>query len=1047
MPRYENVDEGYLDQRQLKSGAAGWVLLAGLGVAYVISGDFAGWNFGLEQGGWGGLLIATILMGLMYTCMVFALAEMSSAMPTSGGGYTFARRAMGPWGGFLTGTAILIEYAIAPAAIVVFIGGYVESLDILGITTGWPLYLFFYALFIGVHLIGVGEALKVMFAITAIAVVALIVFVLGMIPEFSASNLTDIKPDMSKSGASDFLPFGYAGALSALVYGIWFFLAVEGVPLAAEEARDPKKDMPKGIIVAMAILLVFAALMLTLAPGGAGSQTIMSSDNPLPLAADTALGDGSFIGEFVNYAGLAGLIASFFSIIFAYSRQLFALSRAGYFPRALSVTSGRRVPHIALIVPGVIGFLLAAITEDGARMIQIAVFGATVSYVLMLLSHIILRRKEPDLERPYTTPGGTVTSGVGLVLAIAAVIAVFTVDEKAAFITLGVYLAGSAVLRAVLPPPPRRAGARGGVRSARAGRVGAGGVVTLDELKALAQKGDVDTVVLAICDMQGRLMGKRLTARHFLDEVAEHGAEGCNYLLAVDVDMNTVEGYEMASWSRGYGDFVLKPDMDTLRPLPWLPGTVMLMADVAWEDGSDVVASPRQILRRQLARLAERGWDAVAGTELEFIVFRDTYEEAWHKAYRDLEPANLYNVDYSLLGTTRVEPLLRAIRNHMEAAGMQVEDSKGECNLGQHEINFRYGPALRKADEHSIYKNAAKEIASQQGCAITYMAKFDEREGSSCHIHFSLLSAEDGAPVFAGDQALFERFVAGQLACLRELTLFFAPNINSYKRFAAGLVRPHGGRVGQGQPDVLDPRRRPRRRPALREPPAGGRRQPLPGDRGDDRRRAARHRRRARARAAGRGQRVRGRQAARAEDPAGGARAVRGQRGRARGVRARGGRPLPQHGRRRARSLPCRRDRLGALPRVRAAVTRETLQVDRARDGGGARGDPAGGRRGGRRRGRAREGRLSGRGARSRRPTAPSSCTGSRTRSRRRSRSSRCSRRATRASRSPTRAARWAWCSTRFATTRARRSGCSATRSPSAAGRRSRCASRSASSR
>ena len=437
---HENVGSEYLEQRALRSGAAGWVLLAGLGVAYVISGDFAGWNFGLAEGGWGGLLIATILMALMYTCMVFALAEMSSAMPTSGGGYTFARRAMGPWGGFMTGTAILIEYAIAPAAIVVFIGGYVESLDILGIEAGWPLYLVFYAIFVGIHLIGVGEALKVMFAITVVAVIALVVFVIGMVPEFSASNLTDIDPDPSKSGSSDFLPFGYAGVLSAFVYGIWFFLAIEGVPLAAEETRDPRRDMPKGIIAGMMILLVFAALMLTLAPGGAGSSTIMESDNPLPLAADTALGEDSFVGEFVNYVGLAGLIASFFSIIFAYSRQLFALSRAGYLPRFLSVTTGRRVPAIALLVPGLIGFLLAAITEDGARMIQIAVFGATVSYVLMLTAHIVLRRREPDLERPYRTPGGVVTSSIGWVLAVAAVIAVFFVDETAALITLGVYL-------------------------------------------------------------------------------------------------------------------------------------------------------------------------------------------------------------------------------------------------------------------------------------------------------------------------------------------------------------------------------------------------------------------------------------------------------------------------------------------------------------------------------------------------------------------------------------------------------------------------------
>ena len=436
---HEQVGSDYLEQRQLRSGAAGWVLLAGLGVAYVISGDFAGWNVGLAEGGWGGLLIATILMGLMYTCMIFALAEMSSAMPTSGGGYTFARRAMGPWGGFLTGTAILIEYAIAPAAIVVFIGGYIEALPI-GIDNGWWIYLLFYAVFVGIHMLGVGEALKVMFAITVIAVIALVVFVIGMVPEFDASNLTDIKPDTSKSGASDFLPFGYAGVLAAFVYGIWFFLAIEGVPLAAEETENPKRDMPRGLIVAMLILLVFAALMLTLAPGGAGSQVLGDSDNPLPLAADTAKGDGSFVGEFVNYVGLAGLIASFFSIIFAYSRQLFALSRAGYLPRFLSKTTGRRVPAIALLVPGAVGFALAAITEDGGRMIQIAVFGATVSYVLMMLSHIILRQREPNLERPYRTPGGIVTSAIALVLAIAAVVAVFFVDETAALITLGVYL-------------------------------------------------------------------------------------------------------------------------------------------------------------------------------------------------------------------------------------------------------------------------------------------------------------------------------------------------------------------------------------------------------------------------------------------------------------------------------------------------------------------------------------------------------------------------------------------------------------------------------
>jgi glutamine synthetase len=312
--------------------------------------------------------------------------------------------------------------------------------------------------------------------------------------------------------------------------------------------------------------------------------------------------------------------------------------------------------------------------------------------------------------------------------------------------------------------------------------------VTLDELTEAVALGSIDTVVLAMTDMQGRLQGKRLTGTHFLNQVVEHGAEGCNYLLAVDVDMNTVDGYAMSSWESGYGDMLLVPDIATLRRVPWQEGTVMCLADVAWLDGADVLASPRQVLKRQLARLADRGWRADAGTELEFLVFLDTYEEAWHKGYRELRPANLYNVDYSLLGTARVEPLIRRIRNSMAEAGMVVEDSKGECNYGQHEINFRYADALRTADEHAIFKNGAKEIAADEGMALTFMAKFDQREGSSCHIHFSL--ADQEGPLFERDDAVFRSFLAGQLACLREMTLMFAPNVNSYKRYASTSFAP-----------------------------------------------------------------------------------------------------------------------------------------------------------------------------------------------------------------------------------------------------------------
>jgi len=313
--------------------------------------------------------------------------------------------------------------------------------------------------------------------------------------------------------------------------------------------------------------------------------------------------------------------------------------------------------------------------------------------------------------------------------------------------------------------------------------------LTLDQLKTAVRHGSIDTVLLALTDMQGRLQGKRLSAEYFVEAVIEHGAEACNYLLAVDVEMNTVDGYEMSSWSRGYGDFEMKPDFSTLRPVPWHDRTAMCLADLGWADGRPVTASPRQILRGQLERLAERGLEATAATELEFIVFRTPYEEAFARDYRDLEPANQYNVDYSMLGTARVEPLIGRIRRSMAAAGLKVETSKGECNFGQHEINFAYGPALQTADEHVIYKNGAKEIAAQEGMSITYMAKYDEREGSSCHIHISL-RRDDGTPLFADDTQAFERFVAGQLACVRELTLFFAPNVNSYKRFAEGSFAP-----------------------------------------------------------------------------------------------------------------------------------------------------------------------------------------------------------------------------------------------------------------
>ncbi|MEV8535863.1 ethanolamine permease [Streptomyces sp. NPDC051211] len=433
-----SAESAYLERRTLRRGSAGWLLLTGLGVAYVVSGDFSGWNIGLAEGGFGGLAIATVLMGAMYACLVFSLAELSAILPTAGGGYGFTRRALGPWGGFLTGTAILIEYILAPAAIVIFIGDYVESLGLFGLTSGWPVYLGCFVIFIGVHLWGVGEALSFSLVVTAIAVAALLIFAVGAFTEFDASGLNDIAVDASAAGSSSWLPFGILGIWAAFPFAMWFFLGVEGVPLAAEEAKDPVRSMPKALTLSMGILALLALVTFFAATGAQGADAVKAAGNPLVVALE---GDGgpTALSRFVNYAGLAGLVASFFSLIYAGSRQLFALSRAGYLPRALSLTSRRKAPWLGLVIPGALGFALATATGDGARMLNIAVFGATISYALMALSHIVLRRREPGLARPYRTPGGVVTSSAAFVLALSALVATFLVDKDAAFIALAVY--------------------------------------------------------------------------------------------------------------------------------------------------------------------------------------------------------------------------------------------------------------------------------------------------------------------------------------------------------------------------------------------------------------------------------------------------------------------------------------------------------------------------------------------------------------------------------------------------------------------------------
>ncbi|EHA1124838.1 ethanolamine permease [Vibrio navarrensis] len=423
----------YLAQRQLKRGAAGWILLAGLGISYVISGDFAGWNFGIAQAGWGGFVIAAVLMGIMYLALVLSLAEMSAAIPAAGGGYSFARQAMGPMGGFLTGLAVLIEYSLAPAAIVIFIGSAVNEL--IGLD-GPLVYALFYLAFVGIHIFGVGEALKVMMVISGLAVLAILATGIALVPEFNSANLFDIEPTQ---GGSLMMPMGLYGVWAALPFAMWLFLAVEGVPLAAEEAKDPQKDVPKGIIAAMLFLLFTAVLVVVLLSGAVGAKVI--GESAVPLVDALNISGHTQLATFVNILGLAGLVASFFSIIYGYSRLVFALSRAGYLPKNLSLTSKRKAPVRALIYPAILGFIIS-LTGEGDLILAMAVVGATISYAMMSASHILLRVKYPEMPRPYKTPGGIVTSTVAFVLSLVALTGVYAYDVRAFLFTLALFAIG-----------------------------------------------------------------------------------------------------------------------------------------------------------------------------------------------------------------------------------------------------------------------------------------------------------------------------------------------------------------------------------------------------------------------------------------------------------------------------------------------------------------------------------------------------------------------------------------------------------------------------
>ncbi len=439
--RYEKVDDGYFEKRGLRRYAGVWSLWA-LGVGAVISGDFFGWNFGLTAGGFGGLLAATIIITVMYIGLCACIAEMSPALPHTGGAYSFGRSTMGPWGGFITGLGENMEYVITPAVIVVGIGGY------LGAVFGTPdafqpvWWLIAYLLFVGLNIVGVEMTFRFTVVITFVALAILVVFFIGAIPLFEWDNALNIPPDPALTAGmtaeqARWLPQGWMGIAYALPFAIWFFLAIEELPLAAEEAHDPKRDMPRGILLGLATLVVTAFLTLFLNAGIApGAAAVGATDEPLFLAFGTIFGEGIGSKALALFA-VAGLIASFHGIIYAYGRNIYSLSRAGYFPRWLSVThQTRKTPHVALIGGAALGYAAALVihfaggdSSVGAVLLNMAVFGAMISYVMQCVAFVILRRRHPDIERPFKSPLGTPGAIVALVIALGTLVFLFMNEE------------------------------------------------------------------------------------------------------------------------------------------------------------------------------------------------------------------------------------------------------------------------------------------------------------------------------------------------------------------------------------------------------------------------------------------------------------------------------------------------------------------------------------------------------------------------------------------------------------------------------------------
>lgn len=410
----DEVDPSYLAERRLGRGTAGWPQLAGLGIVNVVTGLYAVWNYGIGAGGWGGMVVALAVMAVLYFCLVFSLAELATLVPTAGGGYGFARRALGPLAGYVVGVAFIVQYNVAIGVLALFFGAYFHSLT--GIASLWVAAML-YSVAVAIHILKAEDSLALTLVLAVAATLGLALFVICALPAVSLQHLLDIPADRTFAGASALLPHGWSGIWLALPYAMAMFMGVEAVPLAAEEARNPRRDLPRGMIVAITTLFIASLLVLIVGPGSAGAARIAASPAPIMVALDASGFGGSFIHVLVSIAGLVSIGGTFFALLFATSRQLYALSRAGYLPRFLSRTNRAHSPYAAVLAVATAAIPFTLLGE-ASQLVVVSFACGALCYMLLMVSHLALRLKEPTLDRPYVTPGGIVTSAIAFVLSL-----------------------------------------------------------------------------------------------------------------------------------------------------------------------------------------------------------------------------------------------------------------------------------------------------------------------------------------------------------------------------------------------------------------------------------------------------------------------------------------------------------------------------------------------------------------------------------------------------------------------------------------------------